>query len=120
LDECVFSLSGYRKFRGLQIENPSKARSTMQYRTCSDCGWRLREGHGDDRVRWFPLFGSFICGDCERNIGHRNIVRAVNGRDLIDADPNAAEHMTHGTQDVIECQETLPLFSDYDEHGNTR
>jgi len=92
----------------------------MSYKTCSDCGWSMWEGNGDDRVRWFPLFGAFICGECERNIGHRNIVRAVNGRARFGSAKRQAQLDRETPEEVTQCQATLDLFSDYDEHGNTR
>jgi len=96
----------------------------MRYKICSDCGWRLREGHGDDRVRWFPLFGSYICGDCERNIAHRNIVRAVNSQRDRRTLENAPDWWVNNEDPAEKFRRTDPgtleLFSDYDEHGNTR
>jgi len=75
LDASVFSLIGYQKFRGLQIENPSGARSTIPTKkkkhTCLLCGALSRN------VTYYALMGGYYHYECWLELGRDNVMMAV-------------------------------------------
>jgi len=50
----------------------------------------MRQGHGPDRVRFFPLFNCFMCGECEERVYYRNLKDAMIPKAPTDYDENGS------------------------------
>jgi len=74
----------------------------------------MPEGYGADRVRWLPLFESFMCGDCEQRIMYENLTRVRQPQ--INC-CNCASHPEYVGKHIRPCQRAD--VGDYDQNGSS-
>ncbi len=83
-------------------------KSYRKARFCGECGWSLKEGLG---IEWRPLFGAYICDDCDLEIQTANIRRAILGRNYARSEAAAEDYCN----EIVSGSGTPQLFLTFDD-----